>query len=53
MILEKSLIHDFVRIKFKVVIIKKPAWYEINIYAVTDLETAFFLKVNIYTGKYT
>lgn len=39
--------------KFKVRIVTKAARYGIKIYVLTDAETAFVLKVIVYTGKYT
>ena len=51
--MDESLICAFGRIKFKVRIVTKVAWYGINIYVVTDVETALVLKVIIYTSKYT
>jgi Transposase IS4 len=47
------LIRAFGRMKFKVRIVSKAARYGIKIYVVTDAETAFVLKVIIYTGKTT
>ena len=40
-------------IKFKFIILTKSARCGIKIYIVTDSETVFFLKIIIYTGKYT
>jgi DNA polymerase III epsilon subunit-like protein len=51
--LDESLIRAFGRIKFKVRIITKSARYGIKIYVLTDAETAFVLKVIVYTGKTT
>jgi DNA polymerase III epsilon subunit-like protein len=51
--LDESLIRAFGRIKFKVRIITKAARYGIKIYVLTDAETAFVLKVIVYTGKTT
>lgn len=51
--LDESLIRAFGRIKFKVRIITKSARYGIKIYVLTDAETAFVLKVIVYTGKST
>ena len=51
--MDETLIHYFGGIKFKVIIGTKSDWYGIKIYVVTDAETAFVLKLLIYTGKYT
>ncbi len=51
--LDESLIRAFGRIKFKVRIITKAARYGIKLYVLTDAETAFVLKVIIYTGAQT
>ncbi len=51
--LDETLIRAFGRIKFKVRIISKAARYGIKLYVITDAETAFVLKVIIYTGKTT
>ena len=50
--LDETLVRTFGRIRFKVRIISKSARYGIKIYVLTDAETAFVLKVVIYTGKY-
>jgi hypothetical protein len=51
--LDESLIRAFGRIKFKVRIITKAARYGIKLYVLTDAETAFVLRVIIYTGAQT
>ena len=51
--LDESLIRAFGRIKFKVRIITKAARYGIKLYVLTDAETAYVLKVIVYTGKTT
>ena len=53
LLLDETLIPDLGCIKFKVMIVTKESSYYIKIYVVTDVETAFFLKMIIYTGKYT
>ena len=51
--LDEPLIRAFGRIKFKVRIITKSARYGIKLYVVTDANTAFVLKVIVYTGAGT
>jgi DNA polymerase III epsilon subunit-like protein len=51
--LDETLLRAFGRIKFKVRIVTKSARYGIKLYVVTDAETAFVLKIIIYTGKST
>ena len=51
--LDETLIQTFGRIKFKVQIILKAASYGIKLYVLTDVQTAFVLKIIIYTGKST
>ena len=51
--LDETLVRAFGRMKFKVRIVSKAARYGIKIYVITDAETAFVLKVIIYTGKAT
>jgi hypothetical protein len=51
--LDETLIRAFGRIKFKVHIVTKAAWYRIKLYVITDAVTAYVLKVVIYTGKST
>jgi DNA polymerase III epsilon subunit-like protein len=51
--LDETLLRAFGRIKFKVRIITKAARYGIKLYVLTDAETAFVLRVIIYTGKST
>ena len=51
--LDESLIRAFGRIKFKVRIVTKAARYGIKLYVLTDAETAFVLRVIVYTGKST
>ena len=51
--LDKTLIRAFGRIKFKVRIVSKAAWYGIKVYVITDARTAFVLWVLIYTGRTT
>lgn len=51
--LDETLIRTFGRIKFKVRIISKAARYGIKLYVLTDAQTAFVLKIIIYTGKST
>ena len=51
--LDETLLWAFGRIKFKVRIISKSAWYGIKIYVITDARTAYVLCVIIYTGKTT
>jgi NAD(P)H-flavin reductase len=42
--LEETLIWAFGRIKFKVHIVTKAAWYGIKLYVITDAVTAYVLK---------
>jgi hypothetical protein len=51
--LDETLIRAFGRIKFKVRIISKSARYGIKLYVLTDAETAFVLRIIVYTGKTT
>jgi hypothetical protein len=51
--LDETLIRAFGRIKFKVRIVTKVRRYGIKLYVITDVVTAFVLKVVIYTGKST
>ena len=51
--LDETLIRAFGQIKFKVRIISKSARYGIKMYVITDAETAFVLKVIVYTGAST
>ena len=51
--LDETLIRTFGCIKFKVRIISKAARYGIKLYVLTDAQTAFVLKIIIYTGKST
>ena len=51
--LDEILIQTFGCIKFKVRIITKSAWYGIKLFVITDAETAFVLKVIVYTGTQT
>ena len=51
--LDETLIRAFGRIKFKVRIISKSARYGIKVYVLTDAQTAFALKVIVYTGSTT
>ena len=53
LLLDETLIQTFGRIKFKVQIILKAASYGIKLYVLTDVQTAFVLKIIIYTGKST
>ena len=51
--LDETLIRAFGQIKFKVRIVTKSARYGIKLYVITDAETAFVLKVIVYTGTHT
>ena len=51
--LDETLLRAFRQIKFKVWIVTKAARYRIKLYVVTDIATAYVLRVLIYTGKYT
>ena len=51
--LDETLIRAISRIKFKVRIVTKSARYGIKLYAITDAETTFVLKVIMYTEAYT
>jgi Transposase IS4 len=51
--LDETFLRAFGRIKFKVRIVTKSARYGIKLYVVTDAETAFVLRIIIYTGKST
>ena len=51
--LDETLICAFGRIKFKVWIISKLARYGIKVYVLTNAQTAFALKVIVYTGSTT
>ena len=53
LILDETIICDFVCIKFKSRMVTKSDRYGIKIYVVKDAETVFVLKVIIYTSKYT
>ena len=51
--LDEYLVHAFIKMKFKFIIITKYAWYGIKIYVVTDAETAYVIKPVAYKGKDT
>ena len=52
LILDEILLRDFVCIKSKLIIVTKKYCHGIKIYVVKNSETAFVLKVIVYTGKY-
>ena len=53
MSLDESLVCTFGRMKFEFIIIKKFARFGINIYVVTNEETAYVIMSIVYIGKDT